>query len=67
MNVVSGATRRVAMIVFATLVLALSACSAASGAEGPALGFAGTTVDGSRFDAATLAGTPTVLWFWTPL
>lgn len=29
-----------------------------------ALRFTATTVDGSRFDAATLAGKPTVLWFW---
>jgi hypothetical protein len=35
---------------------------------GPAspLQFAGATVDGGRFDAATLAGTPVVLWFWAP-
>ncbi|MCW6010579.1 redoxin domain-containing protein [Micromonospora sp. CPCC 205371] len=29
-----------------------------------ALRFTSTTVDGGRFDAATLAGKPTVLWFW---
>ncbi|MGI5193549.1 redoxin domain-containing protein [Streptomyces sp. CA-288835] len=31
-----------------------------------ALRFKGTTVDGKSFDAATLAGKPTVLWFWAP-
>ncbi|MBH1938040.1 redoxin domain-containing protein [Streptomyces sp. AV19] len=31
-----------------------------------ALRFTGTTVDGRPFDAATLAGKPTVLWFWAP-
>jgi thiol-disulfide isomerase/thioredoxin len=31
-----------------------------------ALRFTGTTVDGQPFDAATLAGKPTVLWFWAP-
>ncbi|QOV33908.1 redoxin domain-containing protein [Streptomyces ferrugineus] len=31
-----------------------------------ALRFTGTTVDGKPFDAATLAGKPTVLWFWAP-
>ncbi|MBV7697540.1 redoxin domain-containing protein [Streptomyces sp. TRM70350] len=31
-----------------------------------ALRFTGTTVDGKPFDAATLAGRPTVLWFWAP-
>jgi thiol-disulfide isomerase/thioredoxin len=30
------------------------------------LRFTGTTVDGRSFDAATLAGRPTVLWFWAP-
>ncbi len=28
--------------------------------------FTGTTVDGQAFDGATLAGKPTVLWFWAP-
>ncbi|MEN8654827.1 redoxin domain-containing protein [Streptomyces sp. 21So2-11] len=31
-----------------------------------ALRFTGTTVDGKPFDGATLAGKPTVLWFWAP-
>ncbi|MFR9674700.1 redoxin domain-containing protein [Streptomyces sp. TR02-1] len=30
------------------------------------LRFNGTTVSGARFDAARLAGKPTVLWFWAP-
>lgn len=30
------------------------------------MGFAGTTLDGSTLDVATLAGTPVVLWFWAP-
>ncbi|MET9971405.1 redoxin domain-containing protein [Streptomyces sp. NPDC006356] len=30
------------------------------------LQFTGTTVDGKPFDAKTLAGRPTVLWFWAP-
>lgn len=41
-----------------------------SGAEGrkvpEALTFTATTVDGKPFDAKTLAGKPTVLWFWAP-
>jgi thiol-disulfide isomerase/thioredoxin len=28
--------------------------------------FHGTTVDGKPFDGASLAGKPTVLWFWAP-
>ncbi|MEU3252566.1 redoxin domain-containing protein [Streptomyces sp. NPDC006997] len=31
-----------------------------------ALRFTGTTVDGKPFDGASLAGRPTVLWFWAP-
>lgn len=44
---------------------------AASGAASPgavpeALSFTGTTLDGTAFDAATLVGKPSVLWFWAP-
>ncbi|MGP3983127.1 redoxin domain-containing protein [Streptomyces sp. KR80] len=31
-----------------------------------ALKFSATTVDGKPFDGMTLAGKPTVLWFWAP-
>ncbi|MCI4042419.1 redoxin domain-containing protein [Streptomyces sp. TRM75563] len=31
-----------------------------------ALRFTATTVDGKPFDGSTLAGKPTVLWFWAP-
>lgn len=38
-----------------------------SGTKVPeALNFTGTTVDGKPFDAKSLAGKPTVLWFWAP-
>lgn len=38
-----------------------------SGTQVPeALNFTGTTVDSKPFDAKTLAGKPTVLWFWAP-
>lgn len=38
-----------------------------SGAQVPqVLNFSATTVDGKPFDAKTLAGKPTVLWFWAP-
>jgi thiol-disulfide isomerase/thioredoxin len=30
------------------------------------LKFSGRTVDGGRFDAASLGGRPVVLWFWAP-
>ena len=30
------------------------------------LDFTSETVDGDAFDASTLAGTPTVFWFWAP-
>ncbi|GAB2566593.1 thiol:disulfide interchange protein [Paractinoplanes abujensis] len=31
-----------------------------------ALKFSGKTLDGQAFDATTLAGKPTILWFWAP-
>ncbi|MBC7274726.1 MAG: redoxin domain-containing protein [Streptomyces sp.] len=40
--------------------------SAGSSEVPEVLRFTGTTVDGEPFDAATLAGRPTVLWFWAP-
>jgi thiol-disulfide isomerase/thioredoxin len=30
------------------------------------LKFTGKTLDGKSFDAATMAGKPTILWFWAP-
>jgi thiol-disulfide isomerase/thioredoxin len=30
------------------------------------LKFTGKTLDGKPFDAATMAGKPTILWFWAP-
>jgi thiol-disulfide isomerase/thioredoxin len=30
------------------------------------LHFTGKTLDGASFDAATMAGRPTILWFWAP-
>lgn len=32
----------------------------------PLLDFEGTTLEGASFSGATLAGKPTVLWFWAP-
>ncbi|MGP3999091.1 redoxin domain-containing protein [Streptomyces sp. 8N706] len=41
--------------------------SRATGDPDPqALQFTATTVDGKPFDAKTLVGKPTVLWFWAP-
>ncbi|MXM68284.1 redoxin family protein [Streptomyces sp. HUCO-GS316] len=41
--------------------------SGSQGAKVPeALRFTATTVDGKPYDAKTLAGKPTVLWFWAP-
>jgi thiol-disulfide isomerase/thioredoxin len=39
---------------------------AAPGAVPASLKFTGTTLDGKAFDAATMAGKPTILWFWAP-
>ncbi|MEU9238293.1 redoxin domain-containing protein [Streptomyces sp. NPDC048385] len=44
-----------------------SSSNEAEGAKVPeALDFTATTMDGKPFDAKTLAGKPTVLWFWAP-
>ncbi len=43
-----------------------AASSARSAAAPGGLTFTGTTLDGASFDAASLAGKPTVLWFWAP-
>jgi peroxiredoxin len=41
--------------------------STTSGTAAPAvLDFTAETVDGEPFDGATLAGRPTVFWFWAP-
>ncbi|MBT2401347.1 redoxin domain-containing protein [Streptomyces sp. ISL-100] len=42
------------------------AASGTPAAVPAALRFAGTTIDGKPFDGASLAGKPTVLWFWAP-
>jgi thiol-disulfide isomerase/thioredoxin len=60
---------RLRVLLAAALLLVVSACSA-PGAAAPAatsvLAFTGKTLDGSAFDAASLAGKPTLLWFWAP-
>lgn len=38
----------------------------AGGTVPATLDFTGTTVSGESFDGATLAGRPTLLWFWAP-
>lgn len=44
-----------------------SGATGSAGAPVPqVLNFTATTVDGKPFDAKTLAGKPTVLWFWAP-
>jgi cytochrome oxidase Cu insertion factor (SCO1/SenC/PrrC family) len=67
------------LVLLAALTFGLSGCSSGAGpAPTPGAGsaqeataagslaFTGTTLDGSTLDAATLAGTPVVLWFWAP-
>lgn len=57
------------------VVLLLAGCGATPAPAAPApaapvvsktLNFSGTTLDGATFDASTLAGRPTILWFWAP-
>lgn len=69
-------SRRVAGLLAAALVLLVSGCgtgggsstadAATSGATPALLDFTSETVDGDAFDGSTLAGKPTVLWFWAP-
>lgn len=60
------------------LVLVLAGCGTATTTTGTAggdvtgtgktadLAFTATTLDGKRFEGTSLAGAPTVLWFWSP-
>lgn len=65
--------RRALLAVVAAGALALAACSSGTGPAPDAesgvpvdLSFAVPTVDGGRFEGASLAGKPAVLWFWAP-
>jgi thiol-disulfide isomerase/thioredoxin len=40
--------------------------AAAAAGVPAALAFTGKTLDGTAFDAASLAGKPAILWFWAP-
>jgi thiol-disulfide isomerase/thioredoxin len=40
--------------------------AAVAAAVPQSLTFTGKTLDGAAFDAATMAGKPTLLWFWAP-
>ncbi|MGP3981771.1 redoxin family protein [Streptomyces sp. KR80] len=57
---------RVLASVLLAAALALAGCGTDGGGKPQTLQFTGTTLDGKRFDGATLAGKPTVLWFWAP-
>lgn len=56
----------------ATTISAGPALSSSAAAPGPTqrtpdiLKVTGTTLDGAAFDGATLAGKPSVFWFWAP-
>ena len=69
--------RRVGLLwVLLTVTVALAGCSQpsqpsggtqpAATSAGPLLAFTATTLDGESFDGMSLAGKPTVLWFWAP-
>src|SRR6478736_5413787 len=49
-----------------TAARADTAKKAATAAVPAALSFTGTTLDGKKFDGASMAGKPVVLWFWAP-
>jgi thiol-disulfide isomerase/thioredoxin len=47
-------------------VAAEQSAAAAPAVVPASLKFTGKTLDGKPFDAATMAGKPTILWFWAP-
>jgi len=73
------ASMRLPAVLAALVLLVLTACgntadasreagtaSGASTGDARDLSFTSTTVAGDRFEGSTLAGKPTVLWFWAP-
>jgi thiol-disulfide isomerase/thioredoxin len=60
--------RRIGLALAVVLLVAAAGCGspAADRARAGTLAFAGRTIDGTPFDAATLAGRPALLWFWAP-
>jgi peroxiredoxin len=55
----------------AAALVALTGCASGGQQAGKAsasatLNFTGTTLDGKKYDAASLKGKPVVLWFWAP-
>ncbi len=58
------------VLLFGGLLVAGCSAEASESASQPSsetvLDFTATTVDGESFDGASLAGKPTVLWFWAP-
>ena len=70
-----GPSRRLARgvgVLLAAALLFLAGCSRpadvshTAATSGPLLAFTSTTLDGAPFDGMSLAGKPTVLWFWAP-
>jgi thiol-disulfide isomerase/thioredoxin len=66
--------RRLGAVLIGLVLLVTTGCSspaaapqaAAAAAVPDTLTFTGKTLDGQPFDAASLAGKPTLLWFWAP-
>jgi thiol-disulfide isomerase/thioredoxin len=74
MTTFAGTARRLRWLLVAAVVLLVS-CGSPAGdtpgappatSTGPLLAFTATTLDGKPFDGMSLAGKPTVLWFWAP-
>jgi thiol-disulfide isomerase/thioredoxin len=68
---------RILTALLAATVIALAGCGQQTGPPADGSGvvgagkaadydFAGTTLDGERFDGTRLEGKPAVLWFWAP-
>jgi thiol-disulfide isomerase/thioredoxin len=64
--------KTVLMLMVLAALLPAAGCSAPAATTPAAVAvadtwaFTGTTLDGAAFDASTLAGRPTLLWFWAP-
>jgi thiol-disulfide isomerase/thioredoxin len=68
----ASAVRRTWASLAVLAVLVLAGCGSGSSdapsasGERADFGFTATTLDGASFEGASLAGKPTVLWFWAP-
>ena len=63
---VAAAPTSAASTTAASTTAATASAAPAAPSVPAVLRFSGKTLDGKAFDASTLAGKPTILWFWAP-